>query len=222
MAINAGPRVLDVVNTSLLTSLKGTRLPVQDTFVWTVIRALKVTPSGMGTVNRKQRVRTHTFLKRKIQTQMNLVPMVMFQTHQVGFEGRLKIFRQHSLVCCNFENASKTMAKMSYLSNLKSVKRDHDENRIEHQTGTSIDVFASPHAALLKDVNLKNEDTVLVGNCGTVREVYRPGLFVCLLNSTPILPLFGMIQQVLVTTRRSVVFIVTPWKNLRLSLTQHI
>jgi len=133
------------------------------------------------------------------------------------FEGRLKIFRQHSAVCCNFRNPPLTMAKMFQLSNLKSFQCDL-QDQIEHQSGTSMRVSDSPHADLVRQVNRLDEDIITFVSSVTVNgEEYRTGLFVCLPGSTPRQPIFGRIQQAIVSQDQSVYFIVAPWKVLELS-----
>ncbi|KAJ1528162.1 hypothetical protein ONE63_008075 [Megalurothrips usitatus] len=129
------------------------------------------------------------------------------------FEGRLKIFRQHSSICCNFKNICKTMAEMFQLSNLKSIRGNFDDDGIEHQKATVVKVKHFPYCDLLKGQGLRDEDEISLVNSVTVNgEEYRPGLFV-VLPGPPQHPAFGLIREVVVTGERSVIFIVKPWQT---------
>ncbi|KAK3907192.1 Replication factor C large subunit [Frankliniella fusca] len=130
------------------------------------------------------------------------------------FEGRLKIFRQHSSVCCNFKNIPKTMARMFQLSNLKPLINSNDEVYIEHHRGETVTVSNSQYKGILRSVT--DEHQVILTNSASLHgEEYRPGLFVAL-PSLNRLPLFGLINEVIVAGKE--IFVVTaPWRNLGIS-----
>ncbi|KAK3928226.1 Uronate isomerase [Frankliniella fusca] len=96
------------------------------------------------------------------------------------FEGRMKIFRQHASICCNFKNPPMTMAKMFQLSSLTAMLGNADES-LDFQRGTVMSTINSSHRELLKNEGLNDTDEVMYTNCATLNgEEYRPNLFVCL------------------------------------------
>lgn len=134
------------------------------------------------------------------------------------FEARLKIFRQHSAVCCNFKNPPKTMSKMFQLSNLKSIKSDLRDDNVEHTKEISLLVKDSIYCEFLRGENLQDEDVISFVKSATVNgEEYRSGLFVCLPGSSREQPKFALINDVVVVDETSVILIVRPWKTLERS-----
>ncbi|KAK3928256.1 FERM domain-containing protein 1 [Frankliniella fusca] len=134
------------------------------------------------------------------------------------FEGRLKIFRQHSSICCNFKNIPKTMARMFQLSNLKSLINDQEELYLEHQRGNTVKVSNSPYKSILNKIT--DQEEVIFTNSATLHgEDYRPGLFVAMPSSNRE-PLFCLIKEVVLAVKE-VILIVAPWKNLGVSYRYH-
>ncbi|KAJ1531337.1 hypothetical protein ONE63_000021 [Megalurothrips usitatus] len=125
------------------------------------------------------------------------------------FEGRLKIFRQHSAVYCNFVNIPKTMARMFQLAN---ILKDDEESPLEFQQG----LVVTDHN-ILRSLNIRAGEELVMTNSATFRrEEYRPGLFVTLLASD-FYPKFALISNVFVHQNQSVFLHVKPWEVLCLS-----
>lgn len=135
------------------------------------------------------------------------------------FEGRMKIFRMHSSICCNFVNPPKTMAQMFQLSTIQSIIREDDEFSVEYQKrGMETKVSASIHSQLLTSEGLSEDKTVKYTNCATFNgEEYRLGLFVCLPGSTILRPCFGMITDVIVT-EKCLYLVTKPWINMGIAI----
>ncbi|KAK3924452.1 Chorion transcription factor Cf2 [Frankliniella fusca] len=126
------------------------------------------------------------------------------------FEGRLKIFRRHAAICCNFKNIPKTMAQMFQLSN---VIQDGEEDSVQHSNGISVLICDVEGA---EDVTgLTGADKILATNSASLfGEEYRPGLFVSLSDTHA--PQFALISKVFV--HEKIVYLqVKPWKTLCLS-----
>lgn len=133
------------------------------------------------------------------------------------FEGRMKIFRQHAAICCNFRNPPKTMASMFQLSNLKSIIAEDEGFSVEYRSNQEVVVSASIHSQTLIRAGLHVNDTVHYTNSATLNgEDYRPGLFVCLPESTLSRPRFGFISDVIVA-KKALFLVVKPWMNIGLS-----
>ncbi|KAK3925258.1 LexA repressor [Frankliniella fusca] len=128
------------------------------------------------------------------------------------FEGRMKIFRQHASICCNFKNPPMTMAKMFQLSSLTAMLGNADES-LDFQRGTVMSTINSSHRELLKNEGLNDTDEVMYTNCATLNgEEYRPNLFVCLPGDPSTEIGFALITSVIVV-RKEVFLVLTPWKN---------
>ncbi|KAK3925603.1 Zinc finger protein CRM3 [Frankliniella fusca] len=134
------------------------------------------------------------------------------------FEGRMKIFRQHASICCNFRNPPRTMAAMFQLSNLKSIVTEKEEFSVDFQKqGTQTTVKNSGYCQLLRDIGLVDNQIIHFTNSATLNgEEYRPGLFVCLPGSSLIRPSFAMITDVVITNR-ALYLVTKPWSNRGLS-----
>lgn len=128
------------------------------------------------------------------------------------FEGRLKIFRQHAAVCCNFKNTPKTMARMFQLSNLKSLIGEKTDE-VDHLKGECVQLSRhTEHSDLLLAAGLKEGDQLLYTNGATLNgEEYRPSLFVNL-ESTRRGPQFAIICKVIVSSKK-VFLLVKRWQN---------
>ncbi|KAK3918242.1 Filamin A-interacting protein 1-like [Frankliniella fusca] len=134
------------------------------------------------------------------------------------FEGRMKIFRQHSAICCNFRNPPKTMAQMFQLSNLKSIITEDGGFSVDFQkSGQNVVVKLSIHCESLLGAGLKENEIVHYTNSATLNgEDYRPGLFVTLPESTITRPNFAFISDVIVA-EKALLLVVKPWANVGLS-----
>ncbi|KAK3920433.1 Zinc finger protein 75A [Frankliniella fusca] len=134
------------------------------------------------------------------------------------FEGRLKIFRMHSHICCNFINPPKTMAAMFQLSTLKSIITEYDDFPVEYrQYGPPIKVSDSIHSQLLLQAGEVADEIVAYANGATLYgEDYRKGLFVSLPTSTILRPCFGMIKDVIVC-KKTLYVLTQSWKNIGLN-----
>ncbi|KAK3924655.1 BEACH domain-containing protein C2 [Frankliniella fusca] len=134
------------------------------------------------------------------------------------FEGRMKIFRQHASICCNFQNPPKTMAAMFQLSTLKPIITEEEEFNVDYQShGPKMVARDSIHGASLIRCGLSEDEPITYTNSATLNgEEYRPGLFVCLPDSVLTRPIFAIISDVIVTNKA--LFLVTkPWTNVGLS-----
>jgi len=130
------------------------------------------------------------------------------------FEGRLKIFRQHSAVCCNFKNVPKTMAQMFQLSNISALHNE-DEGSLEYKHATNVKVrdMASDRQ-LFKNLGFADTCLFMLTNSVSVNgEEYRHGFFVRLASPDTHVPLFAVIVRIYVhVSRRSVHLLVNLWK----------
>lgn len=136
------------------------------------------------------------------------------------FEGRLKIFRQHSAVCCNFKNVPKTMAQMFQLSNISAL-HDEEEASLEYKPGSNVqvkDMFNESQC--FKTLGFTDTQEFVLSQCVTVDgEEYRPGFFLRLASPDRHVPLFAVIVRIYVdVSSKSVYFVVNPWKVHSLSL----
>ncbi|XP_052122295.1 uncharacterized protein LOC113211347 [Frankliniella occidentalis] len=130
------------------------------------------------------------------------------------FEGRLKIFRQHSSICCNFKNIPKTMARMFQLSNLKTLINTKEEVFLEHHRGFTVNLANSSYSNILRP--LTSQDKVIITNSASLHgEEYRPGLFVAVPSPNRD-PLFAVIK-VVVVAGKDIILIAAPWRNLGVS-----
>lgn len=130
------------------------------------------------------------------------------------FEGRLKIFRQHSAVCCNFKNVPKTMAQMFQLSNISAL-HDEDEGSLEYKPGTNVQVInMASDSQLFQNLGFADTYTFVLTNSVSLNgEEYRPGFFVRLASPDRHVPLFAVIVRIYVdASRKSVHLLVNPWK----------
>lgn len=129
------------------------------------------------------------------------------------FEGRLKIFRQHSAVCCNFKNVPKTMAQMFQLSNVSSLW-DEEEQSIECRAGENVQVKNMYlERQLFLNLGFSDSEMFVLSPAAIVNgEEYRPGLFVRLVSNRRHLPVFAMIVKVYVDlASKSVHLYVNRW-----------
>ncbi|KAK3921571.1 Protein GrpE [Frankliniella fusca] len=132
------------------------------------------------------------------------------------FEGRMKIFRRHSAICCNFRNPPLTMAKMFQLSSL-SAQLGNSEEYLDFQRGNVMTARHSSHKDLLMTVGLNGGDEIIYTNSATFHgEEYRPSLFVCLPGDPSTEENFGLIKNVIVAAKE-VLLVIAPWKNEGLS-----
>ncbi|KAK3918074.1 Cannabinoid receptor 1 [Frankliniella fusca] len=128
------------------------------------------------------------------------------------FEGRMKIFRQHSAICCNFKNPPKTMADMFQLSNMNSFFSSGEERDIEFQKGKTYCVSESEYFDELAAVNLPPNQMISSTNAAVLNgEEYRCGLFVCTSKHQ-----FAIIHEVLVSNKE-LFLIVKPWQTIQKS-----
>lgn len=136
------------------------------------------------------------------------------------FEGRMKIFRQHSAICCNFKNVPKTMARMFQLSNVNALC-DEEEHSLEFKGGSNIEVRnMASEGQLFKTLGFSDTQVfVLTTSVSVDGEEYRPGLFVQLISQNRHAPRFALIVKIYVdAVGKSVYLLVKPWKILGLSL----
>lgn len=134
------------------------------------------------------------------------------------FEGRMKIFRQHAAVCCNFKNPPKTMAQMFQLSNFKNLINGTVERVIDYKRGNrSIklsEIGGSILGRLLLAEGFPDNVELLYTSSATVNgEEYRSGLFVCLPSSSSHRLSFALISEIVIVDQKAVYLFVKPWGN---------
>ncbi|KAJ1531357.1 hypothetical protein ONE63_000041 [Megalurothrips usitatus] len=132
------------------------------------------------------------------------------------FEARMKIFRQHAAVCCNFKNPTMTMAKMFQLSSL-SAQLGNAEEFLTFHRGNQLRVENTHHKALLNGAGLHDAVEIVFTNSATLNgEEYRPGLFACLPGDHASRPEFALITDVIVNSN-DLLLVLRPWENAGLS-----
>ncbi|KAK3908574.1 hypothetical protein KUF71_003386 [Frankliniella fusca] len=136
----------------------------------------------------------------------------LVRTWCAKFEGRMKIFRQHAAICCNFKNPPKTMAEMFQLSNMNSFFNCGQERDIEFQKGCQLLVSESHYFDELVEVNLAPNQVIISTNYAVLNgEEYRPGLFVSIDKQK-----FALIDEVFVANKE--VFLdIKPWTTIHRS-----